>query len=207
MTEAQSVAPSLPSQSSTAALALSPSLPPPSQHHALASGFTFWYLNKKAAAATADEHAYEEAIKKMATFRTVEEFWCVYSHLLRPNDLPSAINIHLFREGIRPMWEDPNNAQGGKLTLRIKKGLSSRLWEDVLLCVIGDSFGLGEEICGAVLVTKNNEDVLSIWNRTATDRNATNRIRETLKRVLDLPNNAPLDYKPHSEVMNRPHKQ
>ncbi len=41
----------------------------------------------------------------MASFKTVEEFWSVYSHLMRPNDLPSSINYHLFREGIAPMWE------------------------------------------------------------------------------------------------------
>lgn len=40
-----------------------------------------------------------------STLIQVEEFWSVYSHLKRPNDLPSSINYHLFREGIAPMWE------------------------------------------------------------------------------------------------------
>lgn len=37
--------------------------------HALQSGFTFWYLNKKKA--TAGEQSYEDNIKKIATFHTV----------------------------------------------------------------------------------------------------------------------------------------
>lgn len=35
----------------------------------------------------------------------MEEFWQQYSHLTRPNDLPSSINYHLFRDGIAPVWE------------------------------------------------------------------------------------------------------
>ena len=61
----------------------------------------------------------------------------------RPGDLPPTYDYHLFREGILPAWEDPANANGGKWILRFKKGLASRMWEDTLLAVIGDHFGLG----------------------------------------------------------------
>lgn len=177
--------------------------------HRLKHTFCFWYLNKKStkgSAAAASEsggggHSYEDSIKKLASFSTVEEFWSVYSHLHRPNDLPSSINYHLFREGIAPMWEDPTNAAGGKWMLRLKKGMSSRVWEDVLLAVVGDAFHVGDEICGVVLVTKNGEDVLSVWNKHAHAKDLTTRIRDTLKRILDLPSTAPLEYRPHDLAM------
>lgn len=120
---------------------------------------------------------------------------------MRPNDLPSSISYHLFRDGIAPMWEDPNNALGGKWMLRLKKGMASRVWEDCLLAVIGDAFHLGDEVCGVVLVTKNGEDVLSVWNRHAQDKAATTRIQQTLKRILDLPSVQPLEYRPHDLAM------
>jgi hypothetical protein len=41
--------------------------------------------------------------------------------------------------------------------LRVKKGMSSRVWELVVLAVVGDAFGLGGEVCGVVLVTKGGE--------------------------------------------------
>lgn len=179
---------------------LFPHLPPLNQQHQLKSAFSFWYLNKKKVlpsnpnantnnaavtttppvAASADaSHSYEENIKKMATFHTIEEFWCIYSHLTRPNSLPqnSQLNLHLFRTGVAPIWEE------------------------CILALIGDSFHLGEEICGIVLVTKNTEDVLSIWNATANNKEYTNRIKETMKRILDLPNNAPLEYRPHDVAL------
>jgi hypothetical protein len=47
-------------------------LPPPSAQHKLQAPFTFWYLNKKIiAGATQQTDNYEDAIKKMATFHTV----------------------------------------------------------------------------------------------------------------------------------------
>lgn len=89
--------------------------------------------------------------------------------------------------------------------LRLKKGMSSRVWEECVLAVVGDAFHLGDEVCGVVLVTKNGEDVLSVWNRHANNREALARIRDTLKRLLDLPHASPLEYRPHQEAMKNVH--
>jgi hypothetical protein len=35
----------------------------------------------------------------------VEGFWGCYCHLARPSTLPNPTDIHLFKEGIRPLWE------------------------------------------------------------------------------------------------------
>lgn len=35
----------------------------------------------------------------------VEQFWAHYCHLARPCELPSHCDIHLFKLGIKPMWE------------------------------------------------------------------------------------------------------
>ena len=61
---------------------------------------------------------------------------------------------------------DEENKSGGKWIVRLKKGVSDRYWEDLLLAIIGDQFGeAGEEICGAVLSVRNGEDILSVWMR------------------------------------------
>lgn len=59
--------------------------------------------------------------KPIATVATVEEFWKTYSHLLRPNDLVSPSDFHLFQEGISPLWEDAANEKGGKWMVRLRK--------------------------------------------------------------------------------------
>lgn len=45
------------------------------------------------------------------------------------------------------------------------------------------------------------EDLLSVWNRSATDHNCTTRIRDTLRRVLNLPPNTPMEYKSHCDSL------
>ena len=47
----------------------------------------------------------------------------------------------LFHTGVRrPVWEDPLNLSGGKWIIRLKKGVSDRLWEDIVLAVLGEQF-------------------------------------------------------------------
>lgn len=83
----------------------------------------------------------------------------------------------MFKDGIFPIWEDPQNKAGGKWTIRLKKGIASRYWEDILLAMIGEQFDVGSEICGAVLSVRMNEDLISVWNKTADNQEAVNKIR------------------------------
>lgn len=70
--------------------------------------------------------------------KSVEQFWNVYSHIQRPQgntylNLLFAIlfsefekgsdktDLHFFKQGIKPVWEDPSNVEGGKWILRVKK--------------------------------------------------------------------------------------
>jgi len=142
---------------------------------------------------------YENSIKKIETAMTVEEFWGIYNYLVRPNELPTTTDYQLFRAGIKPTWEDAANAKGGKWIIRLKKGLSSRYWEEVMLALIGGQFtGVTEgEVCGVVVSIRYSEDILAVWNKTATDREITERIREALRKILQLPPHAHMEYKPH----------
>jgi len=167
--------------------------------HQLYTGFTFWYLLKKDS--KPGFQGYEKAIKKLVTFRTVEDFWACYSHMVRPNELTNGVTYHLFRDGVVPAWEDPANREGGKWVVRLKKGVASRVWEELILLVIGDGFMLGEEVCGAVIASKFSEDALSVWNKTANNYNIRFSIRDTLKRVLNISMNQAFEYKPHDQAL------
>lgn len=56
----------------------------------------------------------------------------MYSHLKRPHELPNVSDYHLFKQGVRPVWEDSININGGKWIVRLKKGLASRYWENLV---------------------------------------------------------------------------
>ena len=141
---------------------------------------------------------YENSIKIIATIKTVEEFWSVYDFLVRPNDLPITTDYHFFRDGIKPTWEDISNSKGGKWIVRLRKGLASRYWEEIMLAIIGGQFSVPDgEICGAVVSIRFSEDIVSVWNRNANDRDVTERLRDSIKKILQLPSHVHMEYKPH----------
>jgi translation initiation factor 4E len=145
---------------------------------------------------------YENSIKSITTVKTVQEFWATYNYLRRPNDLSSTTDYHFFRDGIKPTWEDPKNSKGGKWILRLPKGLASRYWEEVILAIIGGQFP-DSEVCGAVISIRYSEDILALWNKNASDREMVERLREALKKTLQLPPHAAasLEYKPHQNAI------
>lgn len=46
-----------------------------------------------------------KSLKRVATFHTVEDFWRVYGHMTRPSEMTASTDLHMFREGIKPVWE------------------------------------------------------------------------------------------------------
>ena len=154
----------------------------PSAHHALPEAWTFWFIRRPA---VRSNDSYSKHLKMLGVVNSVEQFWAVHNHTVRPNDLPSPCDLQIFRHGVQPLWEDDANRLGGKLYFRVRKGQSSRLWEDMLLALIGGQFhGCG--VCGCVISTRFSEDCISIWNRDARDEAALHMLRDTVRRVLKL---------------------
>jgi len=166
------------------------------EDHALQHHWTFTYFKKVA------NKDYETSTYNLGTDRTGEDFWRLYVHLRRPvAERPTVCDYHVFREGIKPMWEDEQNANGGKWIVRLKKGLAARYWEDILLAVLGGQFRVGDEICGCVLSVRYQEDILSVWNRSADSRRTCMQIKETMRQVMDMPIDVMIEYKKHTDSM------
>lgn len=135
--------------------------------HPLKSTWVIWYRPP-----TPKYSDYEKSTIPLASISSVESFWSVYSHLKRPSLLPTVSDYHIFKKGIRPVWEDDANKKGGKWIVRLKKGVADRYWEDLLLAIVGDQFAeAADEVCGAVLSVRSGEDVLSVWTRIDGGRN------------------------------------
>ena len=99
----------------------------------------------------------------------MEGFWGCYTHLKHATELPQPCDFHLFKEGIQPLWADVGNKGGGKWILRFKKGIVGRMWEGLLLALIGGHLECSHTVCGAVLSIRQLEDIISIWNHSSAD--------------------------------------
>jgi len=176
----------------------------PPTDHKLQYQYCLWYSRRPSGKTTSI--SYGENLKLIGAFGSVEQFWAINSHLVRPSELQGHSDFHLFKIGIKPMWEDEANSRGGKWKVRLRKGLASRCWENLVLAILGEQFMVGSEICGAVISIRSQEDILCVWNKTASDSITTARIRDTMKRVLNLPPGAVLEYKPHTECLQSVYK-
>lgn len=160
--------------------------------------YSVWFTQRTRGSVSTAPSDYEDNIKLVGSFSSVEQFWAHYCHLAKPHELPSHCDVHFFKLGIKPMWEDEANRDGGKWMVRLKKGIASRCWENLILAIIGEQFIVGNELCGAVISIRGNEDIISLWNRTATDSTITIGIRDTMTRVMSLPKNTVIEYKAHN---------
>ncbi|KAK9320708.1 translation initiation factor eIF 4e-like domain-containing protein [Lipomyces orientalis] len=167
--------------------------------HPLKYNWTLWFLHRAPGVKISD---YEKATKEISSFSTVEDFWRLYSYLARPSALPYTSEYHLFKTGVRPIWEDPTNANGGKWILKLKKGTGSVPWESLLLAIIGGEFGdsLGDELVGAVISIRREADIISLWNKQGNNGAINLKIRDIIRNVLGLPNVA-IEYKVHADSM------
>jgi len=82
------------------------------------------------------------------------------------------------------------------------KGITSKYWEDALLAIVGDQFGVADdEICGAVISTRYHKDILSLWTKRAADEEARQKIHSGLKKALGLPASTELEYRAHNTAI------
>ncbi|TKR81071.1 hypothetical protein L596_015009 [Steinernema carpocapsae] len=167
--------------------------------HPLEYPYVFSYFSKPKTNFEPEDYA--QYVTQLAVVQSVEQFWAVYQHLQRPHEIPGKVDFHLFKVGIQPVWEHERNCNGGKWILRLRKGLASRIWENLMLAMIGEQFNVGNEICGAVCSVRNTEDIISIWNRSGTDNEKIMRIQNVLRRCLSLPGNVVLEYKKHNDCL------
>jgi translation initiation factor 4E len=73
--------------------------------HPLQHRFVYLYLRRQPGVRS--QASYEENMKK-----TVEDFWVFYCHFAQVSSMPNPTNLHFFKEGIQPLWEDPRNHNG-----------------------------------------------------------------------------------------------
>ena len=117
-------------------------------------------------------------MEPIAEIETVEDFWAAYQYLAKPDETNSKTCYHIFQKGIKPIWEDEANKDGGRWHIWLPKGHTNKLWEDLLLYLIGNLFTNGDNVCGVEVRTKPRGDSLSIWHKDASNEEERERVRD-----------------------------
>ncbi|KAJ6530360.1 translation initiation factor eIF 4e-like domain-containing protein [Mycena vulgaris] len=132
---------------------------------------------------------YEAGLTVVGEFSTVEEFCRYFNWLKPPSQLERNSNYHLFKAGIKPMWEDEANANGGKwvLTMKNNAALLDRCWNWLAMALVGEELEEGHDlICGAVVSLRSKVDRIQVWTRSKDDVERLNGIGKKLVKLLDV---------------------
>ena len=166
----------------------------------LLNKFVFWYHINEISA----DQEYESQIKKLAEFDTLDDFWAIFQYLKKPDDCKQAIEFQLFKHPIKPMWEDENNKNGGRIALKLRKDFSNSVWEELVFAFIGGYFDkdIIDEINGLSINCKKEHNNLQIWIKSYKNE-ITSAIEKNIRELLSIPSEVVLDIKP----FNQPQKE
>lgn len=139
---------------------------------------------------------YESNIKKIGEFGSAEEFWGYYQHIRRPDSLPKCCEFYVFKSGVRPLWEDPNNKGGGRFVLHIKRIFANKTWEDIIIALIISSKEF-DHLNGVVINIKAWEVLISIWMKPLPTEELKEKYRGWIRKSLGMTDHISIEYKEH----------
>ncbi|CAD6236356.1 GSCOCG00008138001-RA-CDS [Cotesia congregata] len=168
--------------------------------HPLQHTWTLWYYEPD------KQKSWEESQREITSFDTAEDFWSLYNHIKSASELRQGCDYSMFKQGIRPMWEDEANKQGGRWLMTLeKKQRNSDLdhfWLEILLCMIGEAFNEhSDDVCGAVVNVRTKGDKLGIWTADANRSTSVMEIGRKLKERLRISPKQIIGYQVHKDVM------
>ena len=176
--------------------------PDPSIKTPIKEKFSFWYrisddaLINQQPGKTLDKKEYENQVKKIAEFDTIEDFWSIFQHLRKPDSCKPGIEFQMFKNPIMPMWEDENNKNGGKISIKLRKDYTTIIWEEMIFALIGGVLPkeIKDELNGIVVSSRKEFNVLQIWFRNY-NSNITADIEQCIRDLLQIPNEVDLEIK------------
>ncbi|TDG43137.1 hypothetical protein AWZ03_010429 [Drosophila navojoa] len=167
--------------------------------HPLEHVWTLWYLENDRT-----KH-WKDMLNEITQIDSIETFWGLYYTIKTPSELKIGSDYYMFKHGIQPMWEDEANIKGGRWLFTVGKSSKyalDRIWLDILLMMVGESFEYASEICGAVVNIRAKSNKISVWTANGTNELAVLEIGFKLKTLLHLQSHN-LQYQLHSDAMSK----
>jgi len=134
----------------------------------------------------ASQHDFFDRVVKAGTCGSYESFRNVWRQLCDGcGEPPVNTNIRVFRDGLKPLWEDPANVDGGKFVICIgsKDGGIEKFLAMVSALMAGD-LSDSNQLNGAVLSSRAWGHTLSLWHASARPGDRSAQMLESELRAL-----------------------
>ena len=107
-----------------------------------------------------------KSYKLTGTISSIDEYW-QHFHAY-------ATHVHqgmffIMREHIFPCWDDPNNINGGCLSIKVLKDHVQEFWEDLSCKLLGETLlrpehvHLWDKVCGISTSPKKHFCIIKLW--------------------------------------------
>ena len=167
----------------------------------LPAKFNLWLFDSKDSNQTNSDNFFEK-VKNVIAVRTPADFITMYAKLRKPKDLHNGCEVYYFKEGIKPLWEDPENENGGSFFMHIKKTFANRIWENILLAVAAQNTDEVRLINGIIIRVLTLEVVFFMLTKRLTKEQEA-RMIVWVKETAGLSSKIKLEFKPHPR--SKPH--
>jgi translation initiation factor 4E len=128
---------------------------------------------------------YMSELNEFALVNSVPEFCEAWNRCHLEGRKPYS-KIVVFKKGIKPVWEDPDNKKGGRFVIRgatMEETLSMFI-VIVTRLMTGRLQSDYNDLCGAVLQAKGSDQLwIQVWNKDAGDADQINRVKIFLNRL------------------------
>ena len=135
--------------------------------HPLAKRWTLW------AHLPHDTDWTVSSYKQIYTVSTMEETIALTETL--PEPLVKNCMLFLMREGVKPIWEDPINRNGGCFSYKVSNKLVSSVWKELSYVLVGSSISKQSSfvanVTGITISPKKNFCIIKIWMSTCENQN------------------------------------
>ncbi|KAF9764178.1 Eukaryotic translation initiation factor 4E type 2 [Nosema granulosis] len=165
------------------------------------SRFVVTYKELDSPSAEVSKETYEQDFKRICTIDSTGNVLYLLKHLKDFNSMNHNFYINVFREGISPVWEDPNNRNGCNWSLVLRKEVSQRYFEKLLVCLCTGYFKTFEPT-GIVGTNKDNRFKLSIWSKNVPLQTEYATVIAEIKAALDIQYNISFQFKSHSRLLD-----
>tara|TARA_B110001450_G_scaffold249541_1_gene267068 strand:- start:42 stop:569 length:528 start_codon:yes stop_codon:yes gene_type:complete len=109
--------------------------------------------------------------KEIALITNVEQAIAISETL--PEKMIKNCMLFLMRSNVKPIWEDPNNKEGGCLSYKIAIKNVARVWRELSYILVGESIckSSSTNITGITISPKKNFCIIKIWFSNCNNQN------------------------------------
>ncbi|KAL4790850.1 translation initiation factor eIF 4e-like domain-containing protein [Aspergillus venezuelensis] len=175
--------------------------PLPLQYH-----WTFWYdkhadnATTTVTSTTGDTKDVEIYNSRLSIFyesvSDIATFYRIYNNYPWEK-IPQRDAVHIFRKGVKPIWEDPENLRGGCWRFRVPKRKAQAFFHEIAVLAISNEFQAvlekeHDHVLGVSTSVRFNTHLISVWNKLGNNERSVELLKETILNRLS-PELRPVD--------------